>query len=294
MAENYRAGQKPSIACEITSTLVAAARVSPHGDAIEIVHSRSLPAGAVTPSLTGTNVVNREAVREAVAETIGAVGGRTRDVIAVIPDATVKITLLDFDTLPEKTADAEPVVRFRLKKSLPFDVEKAAVSYDAKHAQEGLRVVTATMLQSIRDEYESVIREAGYLPGIMMPSTLAALGAMDGNRPTMLLKLDAETTSVAIVNHDELLLFRTLEGGTAGQISAERLAEDVYPSLVYFQDTYGENVELVLVSGVANVSEVAEALQQQTGSRIDDLLRTANLTAAGMRPEVAGAIGALL
>ena len=38
--------------------------------------------------------------------------------------------LLDFDTLPDKREDAEAVVRFRLKKSLPFDVDQSAVSFD--------------------------------------------------------------------------------------------------------------------------------------------------------------------
>ncbi len=62
-----------------------------------------------------------------------------RDVIGVLPDAAVRVVLLDFDTLPAKPEEAEGVVRFRLKKSLPFDVEKAKVSYHAQPSPGGLR-----------------------------------------------------------------------------------------------------------------------------------------------------------
>ena len=60
----------------------------------------------------------------------GAVAGRSRDITLVIPDASTRILLLDFDTLPEKPQDADAVVRFRLKKSLPFDVDQSSVSFD--------------------------------------------------------------------------------------------------------------------------------------------------------------------
>ena len=72
-----------------------------------------------------------------------AVAGRSRDIVLVIPDATTRIMLLDFDTLPDKLEDAEGVVRFRLKKSLPFDVDQSAVSFDRQTAENGVRVIAA-------------------------------------------------------------------------------------------------------------------------------------------------------
>ena len=59
----------------------------------------------------------------ALRDALSAVAGRSRDVCLVIPDATTRIMLLDFDTLPAKPEEADAVVRFRLKKSLPFEVE---------------------------------------------------------------------------------------------------------------------------------------------------------------------------
>jgi len=46
--------------------------------------------------------------------------------------------------------------------------------------------------------------------------------------------VDARTTSIAILDKQQLLLFRTLENTRGVTISGEQLAEDVYPSVVFF------------------------------------------------------------
>ena len=65
-----------------------------------------------------------------------AIGAQGRELIAIVPDAACRIALLDFDTLPERKEEANAMVRFRLKKALPFDAEKAAISYHAVRDKE--------------------------------------------------------------------------------------------------------------------------------------------------------------
>ena len=67
-------------------------------------------------------------------------------------DAAVRGVLLEFDTLPADSEEASGVVRFRMKKSLPFDVDKARVSYHAQKTNEGVRVVAAVALASVLEE----------------------------------------------------------------------------------------------------------------------------------------------
>ena len=283
---------RPLISCEVTPRAVFAARATRAG-AVDIVHSRSLPDGAVTPSLTGTNIVDASAVRDAISECVSAVAGKPNELTAVIPDAASRVVLLDFENLSSRYDEAEPVVRFRLKKSLPFDVDRAAVSYDAVRLATGItKVVSAIVLRTVLEEYEQVFRNAGCVPSVVIPSTLAALGVIDADRPTMLLKVDSGTTSVAIVDQNQLLLFRTLDSG--GDVSPERLAEDVYPSIVYLQDTYGINVDRVVLAGITNTAPFTPVLSEQTGARVEDLSSLATMPTSGGRSDAAGAIGALL
>ena len=201
---------------------------------------RALATGVLTPALNAQNVQDAQALSEAIEQALSAVGGRGQEVIAVLPDSAVRVTLLDFDSLPERRQEAEAAVRFRLRKSLPFDIEKAALSFDAQKTSQGLRVAASIVLQSVLEEYESAFRAAGCSPGVVLPSSLGALGAVDEQCPTMLLKVGQDATAMAVANDGQLLLFRILEGSETVALTAERMADDIYPSLVYFQDNYGD------------------------------------------------------
>jgi type IV pilus assembly protein PilM len=221
-----------------------------------------------------------------------------RDVIGVLPDAAVRVVLLDFDTLPSNPEEAEGVVRFRLKKSLPFDVDKAKVSYHVQPSHTGLRLVAAVGLMSVVEDYEAAFQDAGYTPGIVLPSMLAALGAAEADSPTLVIKVDARTTSLAILDKEQLLLFRTLENTRGVTITGEQLAEEVYPSVVFFQDTYHTNIERIYVAGLPESGGASPALRAQTGADVRELVANSLLGTNGgvsvPRWRMAGVVGALV
>jgi type IV pilus assembly protein PilM len=117
------------VACEIAGDRVLAGRASER-NTVECT-SYELKAATVVPDLTESNIRDRTLVYQTVRDALDNVAGRAKEVIAVLPDAAVRVVLLDFDALPTNRQEAEAVVRFRLKKSLPFDVDKAKVSYHA-------------------------------------------------------------------------------------------------------------------------------------------------------------------
>jgi type IV pilus assembly protein PilM len=297
MRSNFNSSSKPKLACEIAADRVLAGRVSERGGMVETCAANELAAGSVVPDLLEANLRERQRVFETVRETLGSLNSRSRDVIAVLPDAAVRVVLLDFETLPANRTEAESVVRFRLKKSLPFDLEKAKISYHAQPAASGLKVVAAVALSSVIEDYESVFREAGYSPGIVLPSMLAALGAANAERPTLVVKVDARTTSIAILDKNQLLLFRTLENPRGVGITGEQLAEEVYPSVVFFQDTYHLNIEHIFVAGLSDAGGAVPALRAQTGAEVTELVASSQLGAGvGSIPKwrMAGVVGALL
>jgi type IV pilus assembly protein PilM len=298
MKSKLKLSGRPKLACEISADRVFAGRLSDKGHALDSYSGKELPLGSVLPDLIENNLRQRNDVVAAIREALGDVGGRSRDVVAIVPDASVRVVLLDFDSLPANRQEADSVVRFRLKKSLPFDVEKAKVSYHAQTSGQGLRLVAAVALASVVEDYEAAFRDAGYSPGVVLPSMLAALGAADASRPTLVVKVDARTTSLAILDSGQLLLFRTLENARGVAISGEQLAEEVYPSIVFFQDTYHLNLEKIAVAGVPESSGAAQALKAQTGAEVQELVSSTQLgSSAGdivPRYRMAGVVGALV
>jgi len=289
---------KPRLACEIAADRVLVGRLADDGHSLAACAARELAPGSVVPDLVEGNLRQHDAVKDAVEATLGSVGARTHDVIAVVPDAAVRVVLLEFDTLPADSEEAVGVVRFRLKKSLPFDVDKARVSYHTQKTNDGVRVVAAVALASVVEDYETAIRNAGFSPGVVLHSMLAALGAAEAQRPTLVVKVDARTTSIAILNAEQLQLFRTLENTRGVTITGEQLAEEVYPSVVFFQDTYHLNIERIFVAGISDTGTAAPALRAQTGADVQELVSASQLgvSSGGSVPRwrMAGVVGALI
>ncbi|HXA83596.1 MAG TPA: hypothetical protein VNZ47_00875 [Candidatus Dormibacteraeota bacterium] len=290
---------RPQLACEITSEGVIAARASDNAPRLEVFSSRRWKDGTIAPGLSLPNILDAQALRTALSGALGAVAGKSKDVIVVLPDVAIRMILLDFESLPAKRQEIEPVIRFRLKKSLPFDVDQAVLSYDVTRSNGTVRVAAAVAPREIIEEYEKAFRDVGYEPGVVLPSSLAALGLVDGERPTLVLKVDPMNITITAVEHHELRLVRTLDNPHGGIFSAADLSEAVLPSIVFFEDTFAAHIEKIYVGGTAPLEELGPLLHQQTGAQVQELAPELapeqNLSGEQVSPTtMAGIVGALL
>ena len=222
-------GTRPRLACEVRAEGVVAARAEdafavlsaiarvPLEDKVVVprLHSVEGLEASVAPSILGGDASGRAAVVAALRKALEAVALRSREVTLVVPDAAVRVLLLDFDELPAKPFEALPIVRFRLKKLLPFDADDAAVSYQVMATSKGsVQVLAVAMPRELLAEYESVVREAGFEPGAVIPSTLAALaGLPEQEAPALVVNAGREGVTTAIVKAGVLLLHRTVDLG---------------------------------------------------------------------------------
>ena len=229
-------GTRPRLACEVRAEGVVAARAEDATAVLQAVARAPLAEGIVLPQFhpddaAAENGAGPGSVTVSMRKTTGRgvlvgamraaleqVGQRGRDVTLVVPDAAVRVLLLEFDSLPAKAAEALPLVRFRLKKLLPFDADDAAVSYQVMAtSRDGLQVLVVAMPREVQAEYESLVREAGFEPGAVLPSTLAALAGLgEGETPMLVVNAGLDAVTTAIVRSGVLLLHRTVDLGEAG------------------------------------------------------------------------------
>ncbi len=249
MKRNHQTG-RPKLACEIAPDRVIAARAADFGQVLELCSTSELAPGCVIPDLTEGNLREREAVVSALREALGNIGARSGDMVLYFPTPPFAWSCSTLKPCP-KSMMKRSVIRFRLRKSLPFDVDKAKVSYQAQTANGATRVVAAVALNSIVEDYENARSAMPASLPVVMPSMLAALGGASADRPTLVVKVDARTTSIAILDRGitALPIFENTRGVT---ISGEQLAEDVYPSVVFFQDTYNTSIEEIFVAGISD------------------------------------------
>src|ERR1700748_1046747 len=279
---------RPRLACEITPAGVLAARpgsVAEAGQSQDVMtHFAPLRLGVLVPGLKAPAMTDRAAISSAIGQALEPIAERAKKVTVVVPDASVRVLLLDFDTLPTKTADILPILRFRLRKLVHFDVDDAAISWQVlpKTGDEpGVRTVVAVMPAAIRMEYEDAVREAGYEPGAVLSSSLAALAAIPGDDPALLVNRNANSITTAIARGPQLLLFRTVDLGEGGanvtdmvtgeaQTVAE-LQQTVSVAMAYYEDTLGSTAHTIFSVGPGGAGEL-DRLLGLPGVRVRDLV----------------------
>ena len=207
---------RPRVACEISPQGVVAARSADATAPLGATARVELAEGAVFPGLRPGTVVDRVEVAAAVLRALERVdakpNSRDADITLVIPDAAVRVLLLEFDALPSRLSEALPIVRFRLKKLLPFEADDAMLSYQVMSSgKAGVRVLAVAIPRDVLSEYETAVREAGFEPGSVLPSTLAALAAVESDGASLLVNANPQGVTTAIVRNGILLLHRSLD-----------------------------------------------------------------------------------
>jgi type IV pilus assembly protein PilM len=268
---------RPRLACEITLEGVVAARQENSLETAAITAFAPLLPGSVVPALNAPNFPQPARIVAALRQALDQVVERDRKLTLVVPDASVRVLLLDFDSLPEKLAEALPIIRFRLRKLLPFEVDDAAISYQVMTRDSAqVRALVAVTPQAVLAEYEAVVREAGYEPGAVLPSTLCAIAAVPDNTDALVVNQNAVCITTAITKQNEVLLHRTLDLPEAAANDIPDIQQAVSVAIAYFEDSLRTPLEsLFYVGSGGAVGFGATLSESEWGSpqiRIRDLV----------------------
>lgn len=287
-------GARPPAAVEVAPEGVLAAASPGSGQALSYAFA-PLPQGALVPGIAEANLRDPKAVAGAIRSALGEVSPRTRSVTLVLPDPCVRVFMLDFDSLPSKADEALPVLRFRMRKMLPFDVELAGVSYQVlAQDKTECKVLTAVTPGPVLSEYEAAVRDAGYEPGAVLPASLAALETMDSMEAVLAANLSALALTTLIVNGQDLLLYRMLELPEDSALRREEIQRGIAVAAAYYEDKLGLRAGRLHYAGNAESGVFAEWIGDPELTVVDltPPPETGAMTALG-RISVAGVAGAL-
>lgn len=248
----------PSVVVEITSTHVAAAHWSATGRHLESHAIEPLPPGAIMVSPVDTNVVQPDAVRSILRKVLSRVPAHNSPLALLIPDPVVRVFILPFDTLPRRADEALQLLRWRLKKSVPFDVDETAVSWMRQTGRQGaLEIVTAVARQRIVKEYEDVLQPLVASAGVVLSSTLGTLPLLGDDGSTLLVRMSGKTLTTVIVSGGNLCVYRSTEmSSEAASLDPQSMLDEIFPAVAYFQDTWGSAPDRALLAGFGAREEV--------------------------------------
>lgn len=224
--EELTAPPTPAVAVELAAGRVVAGRLGAGGEVR--AGKRGLAAGAVAPSAVKPNLGDANAVAAAIAGLLAGLDAEAEAVTLLLPDLTARLSVLEFEALPARRDELESLARFRLRKSLPFAEEQAAISCQVLSPT---RMLVALADRARVDEYENCLEAAGVRAATVLPSGLACLAAQPVlDHGTLLLRAEPGCLTTAFCWQGKVEFFRAVE--VAGSVSFD----DLFPSVAFFRD----------------------------------------------------------
>jgi hypothetical protein len=264
--------ERPAVAVEVRARSVGVVRVVRQGGetALGAAALVELPAGVVSLSMTEPNVKDAATFTRALQSALEKAGAAGVERIAlVLPDPVARVALFaSAELAAKKRAQVEELIRFKARKSVPFDIREARLAYVPGGAAGSDQTLVAAVARPVLEGYEAACRAVGLEPGLVELAGPALVTAAFEGLPVadrLLLNWDEGYLSLVIARGAWPLLVRTIAGEPAA-VPAE-VAREVSNTVLYYRERLGGSglAAAVLRSAFLPAAEAAALLARPLG-----------------------------
>ena len=267
----------PALAIEFDFDRLVGVRWDRTG-AVEDIAIETLPPGAIVPSPVDSNLVDVEAVHGALTSICNRLHAKDEEVTLLIPDPVIRVFVQHFEEFPRSAQDALPILRWKLKKSIPFAIDETLISFMRQMPREnGVDIVTAIARESIVREYDAAAEFVNLHAGVILSSSLASVALLEGQKPILVARVSGTTLSTAIVRDGVLCAYRCTELPARGKdLMPKMLLDEIFPIAAFYQDTWHESIHEVRLAGLGGrLPEFVGSLEAEFHCQVQSLLLSA-------------------
>ena len=218
--------QVPLWACELTAKHVIIAGVNSRRNKISDKFAAELS--------TGKEIKDARPLVQALLSEVKFKGS---EIAVVVPDSTARIAFLTVENPSNNPEEQQTFIRWKLKKSIPFDVDAAQVAYrilGPHRGGPGVDVLVALSPRSVVREYEAIFDALDIHAGTILPSTLAALNVFTPpSGDALFVKVAPDCVTTTVFQGRRIQFYR--------RVTDASLYDAIYPTVLYYQDKLGGN-----------------------------------------------------
>ena len=147
----------------VTSVLLGGTAVAPR---LERVAYAPLPSGALRVSLREPNIVDPAAFAEAVRASHNLLLHNGTRLSLSVPDSVGRVMILDVEGRFKSRDEGLDIIRWKLKKNIPFDIADTHLDYQQLKLRENgdMVLMVALVSRSVMEQYEDVLVSSGFSP----------------------------------------------------------------------------------------------------------------------------------
>lgn len=247
--------------------LVGGKRELPRLDAYLVA---PFPADTVKLSLREPNVQNTSGFVAGIRESYLRLLTPIKRVSVSLPDSIGRVMLLNLETRFKNREEGRDIIRWKLKKSLPFDIGEVHLDYQVLTERETGEIVTLVALVSrqVVNQYEELLLEAGLEPGKIDFTTFNRY-RLFANRLELaeyaaFMTCFGKSVSILIFNSGILEFYRSKEiPGTS--LDADRVFREINSSLLVHKERHpGHTINQVYCSASTDEAELFRSVVAET------------------------------
>lgn len=188
-----------------------------------------LKKGIITSSFQQDNLKNKEALKKILDIGVKKLSCPKGEAAIIIPELSQKVFVFTFESLPALKSDVEKLLRFSLKKQLPYLPEDLRMSYYRYNSNGKIKIITAVSRFSIIKEYEDFFNENGFKVGIVEIPTLSLLRLLDSQWSGLLVNIEEDFLNCLACDKGEILVYRqkSLKYSSGSQENGEQRIENI-------------------------------------------------------------------
>jgi type IV pilus assembly protein PilM len=265
----------PEIGVELNSDSIRMAAISMDGDRIRLEHidSEALPQGTIEPNAMKANIHSLEIVSEKLRRMWQRSAVRESRICLLLQDRCALTFQVTLEQPPGSRKECLDLIRFKLKKSVPFRIEDAQINYFKPTGENdfgGSSFWAVVMNHSVLHQYEQLINSAIESEcGLVDFSTfnlmnLAHTEIKQANLQTqdvLFVNLNRDYISIAITQSGALMFYRNRALERQNGLMEEALAE-IHPTAMYYVDKLeGKGLSRAFIYSVEDPAGLARNVQ---------------------------------
>ena len=272
--------EPPGLGLDLRATELSLARLAAkRGKAeLDLGVTSPLPPGCLQFKMLEPNIRDGDTLAQVIESVLlrsGAAGSKR--IALTLPDYLARVSVVELAEAPRSSAETVDVLKFRLKKSLPFDVDQARLAYEPLAAATPT-YLTGVMHEAVVSQYEVFFADLGFHIGLVVPASVSLLRILSPLAEQNLspgadyffVNVEREYFTVSLVRERGVpVLIRTLglraSDGPPVAYSEEDLLQDVIPTAIYYREKLqGTSLERVYYRSLRpDLIHLREILEEQ-------------------------------
>lgn len=258
---------------EISTGILRAVRLSIGAGGRPVVEGyaeKPLPEGVLLPSYAKENILDMKRFKETLQLTLGTAGAIRGDIALSIPDQVVKVSFIELKGVPQKSDEVLKFIKWKSKKSLPYDPEDAKIDYQILRG--GDAAMAVFVKGDVVSNYEEALSVLSFRPVVVSTPSLNLFNLFSGRfgelRDFAFISVLEDSFAVIIVKNGDIDFHRSKDIG----INDDRLLQEMASSLLYYtSENQDAAIRKIFLYAAADNEGVMANLHEAAGIDVEAL-----------------------